>query len=206
MPTLCSETGTMQPEKDSSKKAHPSQDTGNASVWYGFWGGLLLPCMTATPLSRPSRMKTGRRNEGMQQLGCIRPATEEDSIIETCQWRHLGSMRRDSDLIPRLSLSNQNQGVGGDDGKAEVNEDHRALGPNIPAGRSTKLWRLTQDDASMESNQMWGYAMVLPPDRHINDDEQQQSEWGNSTTHDQGHRWELSLIHVLKKAMENKEA
>lgn len=38
-------------------------------------------------------------------------------------------------LIPCLCLSDENEGVGGDDGEAEVNEDDGALGSDVPAGR-----------------------------------------------------------------------
>lgn len=41
-------------------------------------------------------------------------------------------------LIPRLCLSNENKGVGGNDGEAEVNEDNGALRTNVPAGERQK--------------------------------------------------------------------
>ena len=39
---------------------------------------------------------------------------------------------------------------------------------------------------------------LSPPDRHIDDDEQQQCQRRYSTAYDQRHGWELCLIHVLK--------
>lgn len=40
---------------------------------------------------------------------------------------------------------------------------------------------------------------VLPPDGHINDDEQQQSQRGHSATNNQCHGRKLHLVHVLKQ-------
>lgn len=37
-------------------------------------------------------------------------------------------------LVPGLGLSDEDEGVGGDDGEAEVDEDDRTLGADVPAG------------------------------------------------------------------------
>ena len=39
----------------------------------------------------------------------------------------------------------------------------------------------------------------LPPDRHVDDDEQQQSEGGHATADDQRDGRELCFIHVLEE-------
>lgn len=38
-------------------------------------------------------------------------------------------------LVPCLRLTNEDEGVGGDDGEAEVDEDDGALGANVPEER-----------------------------------------------------------------------
>ena len=63
--------------------------------------------------------------------------------MNVCKAHHCGHMTEllvGSYLIPCLCLSNENKGIGGDDGEAEVNEDDGALRTNVPAGRSKKLY------------------------------------------------------------------
>lgn len=48
---------------------------------------------------------------------------------------HTSEILTGSYLIPCLCLSNENKGIGGYDGEAEVNENDRALRPNVPAGK-----------------------------------------------------------------------
>lgn len=38
-------------------------------------------------------------------------------------------------LVPGLSLSDEDEGIGRDDGKAEIDQDDRPFGADIPAGR-----------------------------------------------------------------------
>lgn len=81
-----SETWRAEQEEDNCRNSHPSRDTGNASVWCGSWGGPSRPCRTARPRSEPSRMRTGRRNEGRLRSGCIRPETRQRDMT---RWTHL---------------------------------------------------------------------------------------------------------------------
>lgn len=46
---------------------------------------------------------------------------------------------------------------------------------------------------------------VSPPDGHVDDDEQQQRQRGDPTAHDQRHRRQLQLLHVLKGREKQRE-
>lgn len=174
---LLTRQGRQRPDVASRLKAHPSRDTGNACVWCGSWGAPSPPCTTAMPPSEPSRTRTGRRNEEMLRSWCIRP-----EITEGFRRRITRAQRASSKglyLIPSLGLSDENQGIGRDDGEAEVDEDYWAFRPNVPAAEmdqiELKTWMETPSACfssdphvnDTSATMFWGVLVGVGPHRLI---------------------------------------
>ena len=66
-------------------------------------------------------------------------------------------------LVASLGLSNQNEGIGADNGEAEVDEDHRALRADIPGGRNGESEDGGEDEACCAHKDVKCVIVVLLP-------------------------------------------